>query len=378
VKIVLVCHYLPPKSGGIEHVVDQLARGYLDAGCDVLVVGYRAKEQSVGTLPYSTCELRGWNGLERFGIPVPIVEPFTSWSRIGRALNDADALHAHGMSQPSSMMALLRARRLGSPVIVTEHVGSIPMSNRILDMVQSSMLRIAARLVRRSSGTMVVLNDRVLHEMESFVAPGQVLKIRNGVDLDRFRPVTGDEKRFLQEKWGIDGPTVLAVARNVPKKGLQVLSDACDRSVTFSVVFAGQETEALSSHDGRRRGIGVVSQDDCAELYRAVDLFVLPSFGEGLPLVALEAMASGLPVILGDDPAVRSELPDGPVKYVPTGDPGALAWAIEEMLSDGESLEFLGNAARDAMVVGFSWQGVVHEYLELLNPERRRKDGFNG
>src|SRR5665213_3663430 len=65
-------------------------------------------------------------------------------------------------------------------------------------------------------------------------------------------------------------------------------------------------------------------------------------------------------------------------KRWPLGYPWALAWAIEEMLSDGESLEFLGNAARDAMVVGFSWQGVVHEYLELLNPERRRKDGFNG
>jgi D-inositol-3-phosphate glycosyltransferase len=370
VRITVVCHYLPPHVGGIEHVVDHLAREYCKAGCDVTVVGYRLPDQPFDPAPYRSVALAGTNAIERFGIPVPLLEPVSSWRRMRAVLRDTDAVHVHGITQFASVMAMEGARRAGLPVVVTEHVGSIPISAPALREVQRITLRIGGNVVRRSAGAVVVLNDRVAAEIEPLVAPVPVVKIPNGVDDELFRPARRGERDELRAKWNINGPTVLSVARHVPKKGLSSVVRAVDQDRNLDAVLVGLGTEALDSSDGRCRGLGLLSQEDVAELYRAADLFVLPSRGEGLPLVVLEALASGLPVLLGDDPALRTELPYGPVRYVDP-DGNGLVDSIHTILRDADGLAKLRLTARREAVARFhSWANVAETYLALLTQDK--------
>lgn len=366
-KILLVSHYLPPKSGGIEFVVDQLARGYAGLGHEVVVCGFRASDSESEAPNYRSVSLAGWNGLESLGIPAPLLEPISSWRRIRREMSNSDAVHIHGMALPSSIIALLCARYATCSVVITEHVGLIEFSNRIYGTLQSLAFRIAAHLAKRVSATVTVLNSRVLLEMKIRVAPCKVLQISNGVDSEFFHPGAATEREALRKKWDFRGPTVLAVARNVPKKGLEDLRRATEGQTDFATIFVGPGTEVLESSDGRCKSFGTRDQTDCAELYRAADLFVLPSRGEGLPLVVLEALSSGLPIVMADDAAVRSVLPDGAITYVPFHQPESLRSEILRRLSSPDELARSAEAGRTSASEKFGWPTVISEYLALLS-----------
>ena len=88
-----------------------------------------------------------------------------------------------------------------------------------------------------------------------------------------------------------------------------------------------------------------MARETLTELLRAVDVLALPSRGEGYPLVAQEAMASGLAVLLGDDPALRQQVTEGAALFVPTR-PAAIGEALERLLSRDDERRELGLQAR--------------------------------
>jgi glycosyltransferase involved in cell wall biosynthesis len=105
--------------------------------------------------------------------------------------------------------------------------------------------------------------------------------------------------------------------------------------------------------------LGPLPRERVAQLYRAADALLLPSRGEGFPLTAQEAMASGLPVVLGDDPAYAPYL-DGAGEGARTAraDPAALDQAVRAAF--GHGAEAAAHARR-----AFSWERATdaHETL---------------
>jgi glycosyltransferase involved in cell wall biosynthesis len=131
--------------------------------------------------------------------------------------------------------------------------------------------------------------------------------IFNGVDCGIFRPLGITESRDeIRGRLGLpqNQPVALFVGRFVPKKGLGVMREMAAREPHITWAFAG--TGAL---DPAAWGLGNVKvfstlrEHSLAELYRASDVFVLPSTGEGFPLVLQEALASGIPVVCGAESA---------------------------------------------------------------------------
>jgi glycosyltransferase involved in cell wall biosynthesis len=86
---------------------------------------------------------------------------------------------------------------------------------------------------------------------------------------------------------------------------------------------------------------GYVNHDSIGEIYRNSDLFVLPSQNEGMSNALLEAMASGLPVIVTDT-GETSELLDGNGMVVPIGDSDAIAQGVRELMDDPEARRRMG------------------------------------
>lgn len=195
-----------------------------------------------------------------------------------------------------------------------------------------------------------------------FASRDRTIVVGNGVDIDRFAP---DESRRAKMRagLGLDEASVLVitVARLVLEKGLLDLADAAyllasDSRVHFAIVGAAlpsdrtDVTAELSRHAAAGSGhrwqlLG--HRSDVDALLQAADIFVLPSYREGLPRSIIEAMASALPIIATDIPACRELVDPGENGLLVTaGDVSALADAIRRLAEDPTSRRRLGARSR--------------------------------
>ena len=192
--------------------------------------------------------------------------------------------------------------------------------------------------------------------------PGASLHLSNGVDVERFTPErSGSEAaRKLRAELGIgeDELVVGTVGRMVREKGFLELFRAA-RIVRervplarFLVIGAGDEAKADSvapaEIDAAAEDVVFAGwRDDVAELMAVMDVFTLPSWREGMPRSAIEAAASGLPLVLTDIRGCREVVDDGVEGVlVPVRDAGALADALVRVLDDAGLRRRMGAAAR--------------------------------
>jgi len=276
-------------------------------------------------------------------------------------LDRADVWHLHlaDTFYRPSVPLLLRARRAGRRVVVTEHLPRSNASDAALSpdprtpgaalaktVFKRGQLGLAHSVIAVSEGSRRFLIGRY------GLSARRVTGIHNGVDLDRFTP--SDSPRPSGGRGA-----VVAVGSLIRQKGHDVLIRAAARSrLGWDVVIAGtgpQEPDlrrlAGSEAPGRVRFAGWV--DDIPRLMREAALVCLPSRWESFAYVPLEAMAMGLPVV-----AARVDGVDEVVTHESSGllvrpdDPEALAAAVDRVLGEAGLAESLGrNARRD--VTGF-------------------------
>jgi glycosyltransferase involved in cell wall biosynthesis len=307
------------------------------------------------------------NVLEKYSIPFPIFDPITLRRTLSGVLPSADLVHVHGMLFMSSVVAARMARRLGLPVILTEHVGQVPFRHPVFDGAQRLAVETIGRHCCRQANVITVLNGRVEREVRRLVSSGvHIAKVPNGVDTQLFCPPSAETRDSLRRKWGFSSFVALFVGRFVRKKGMSLLLQA--RSKDFELVLCGDERS-----NGHVRTLGRLDQRALAEVYRAADVLVLPSEGEGFPLVVQEAMASGLPVILTDNPENREYLDDSVARFVPR-DPAAIREAIQNLVHDPRLRGRMGVAARRWAVDHFDWEKCVDRYLELYSVHGKRQE----
>jgi D-inositol-3-phosphate glycosyltransferase len=202
--------------------------------------------------------------------------------------------------------------------------------------------------------------------------PDKIIVIPLGVDLDRFRPAA---KADARRRLGLgDERIILFVGRLEPLKGVDILIGAAsmlDSDVECSVVIVGgdETTEAavselrgLASNLGvgeRVAFVGAVDHDLLPLYYNAADVCVVPSHYESFGLVAIEAMASGLPVVASRVGGLTGTVKDGETGYlVPWLCPEPFAERIELLLDNEPLRASLGEAAREA-VARYRWENVA-------------------
>jgi len=364
-RILYVSHYALPHLGGIEVVVDALARELATRGHRVVHVASTAHGGAVGREPsgYEVVRVPALNGLEsRLGVPWPMFAP-SLLPRLRREVAAADVVHAHGMLYMSSALALALAARAGTRRVLTEHVGHVAYAQPALDRIQALAIGSLGRASVRRAQAVVVLNEKVRSEMAGLGARGPVVTIANGVDTAAYRPPEPGEREALRAALGWDErPRVLFVGRLVAKKGIDLAIGAAQRAAgAFELVVAGpgRAPEVLPASV---RVLGAQPPARVAELYRAADALVLPSHGEGFPIVVQEAMASGTPVVVLDDPSYEPYLEGAGAgaRRVPA-EPGAIAGALRELLADPAA----GAAALEYARLAFSWAEAAdaHEAL---------------
>ena len=225
--------------------------------------------------------------------------------------------------------------------------------------------------------------------------------VRNGVDTDRYRPPRASgERADARRGFGFGGRfTVLTVGGIEPRKGSITLLEGFAELRRLApeldplLVLAGgatlfdyrpeverfRERLAELGLEDHVLALGSLPDGSIERLYRAADVFAFPSTKEGFGLAALEALASGLPVVASDLDAFRTFLDDGRnARLVPVGDSRALGASLARLGGDGAAREALSTAGL-AVAAGYTWEraAVAHEHaydhlLALLEPVRAR------
>lgn len=205
-----------------------------------------------------------------------------------------------------------------------------------------------------------------------------------GIDISQFD--LAEDSRLAQRQAirdsldiGQDDTVLLTVSRLTHDKGYRemikasrMLLDGGHRFV-FLAAGSGKDESAIRraiEQAGVERAFRLLGwRDDVPNLYSAADIFVFASHREGLPISPIEAMASGLPVVLSDIPGCREEVEDGKSGLIfRTRDAKALAGCLTELLAEPERRRQLGAAARrraEAFDIGKVLERQVNLYREI-------------
>jgi glycosyltransferase involved in cell wall biosynthesis len=336
VKIVLLTTNIA--DGGAETQVRQLACRLRMRGFDTSVVSMRPPGASEAEL-----EARG----------VPLYAPGVQGiPGILRRIRP-DIVHAH-MFHANVAARLLRLILPFRVVISTIH--SIAESSRKTDRIRGRDL--AYRLTDSLADAVVAVSRATAsrHVAARAVSPPHLRVIPNGVDTALFRPaaVRTPHPEF----------TWLAVGRLMWKKDYPTLLRAFGEIGRGALLIAGTGPDQESLRAIAPPGVRFLGQqDDIAGLMRRVDGFVLSSKVEGLPLVLLEAAASGIPAVATDAGGVRET---SPAYLVPPGDANALGRAMRDLMAlTPEARDELGRRAREHAVRTWDWEVVVERWIGL-------------
>jgi UDP-glucose:(heptosyl)LPS alpha-1,3-glucosyltransferase len=196
--------------------------------------------------------------------------------------------------------------------------------------------------------------------------------IPNGVDIDAFAP--GSRRRdavALRETLEIDGDRRVAifVGSEWQRKGLEPVIQALGLAKGWDLLVVGNGDRDRYEQLAEQAGVGdavhwLGVSRDTAPLYQMADAFVFPSSYEAFPLVALEAAASGLPILATPVNGVRELLMDGANGFLISRDARDIAGRLRQLAEDSGLRERLGNSARRS-ALEYSWERMVERHHEL-------------
>jgi len=367
--VVHVSSQYPPTLGGVGKVVESLAVNRKEQGLSVDVLTSRETQSDLPETanPDFVRRLRCWQVAHTRIIPALLGELLK--------LTRTSVIHLHigGAFVPEVVYAACRAH--GMPYIAHFH-GDVGPSGRAGLLLRIYKPLILGPVLRAAAVVVVPTDDfAATVSVQYGVDPERIAVIANGVD-DSF---IYSGKRRLHTK-----PRLLFVGRLAIQKNLPLFLHALDGvSEQFETILVGDgelegQLKQLATElrlqnvrfHGRADGV------ELRDLYRNADVFVLPSYWEGMPLVLLEALAMGLPIVATDITGNREVVVHGENGLlVPINDPSALRQALLSVTADPGRYQNMSEMSQQ-LARKYSWAQVgaelerVYIHAQALNHRR--------
>lgn len=357
-RVLQGTNYFEDHGGGVEIVAGNLGRALArDPDMDLrwMAAGPADGLDFPGTLiPLAASNLTE----DRLGFPLPLPGP-RALRDIKAAVADADILLLHDALYPTNLAAARAARKLSRPVVFVQHVGEVPYTNPVLRLMMKTANRMIAAPALSKADQVVFISGITQSYFEGKArfrrAP---LRIYNGIK---------DGIGTARRRDPVPPRNILFVGRFVQKKGLEVLRHIIPELPETRWTFCGRgDIDPTAWALPNLRVAGHLDAGELAAEYTKADLLVLPSVGEGLPLVVQEALAQGLPVLASDDlliadPWLEAHLNTCPVDL---GNPEQTALAWLNTIKDPEALV---QPDPNAVQNRYSWENAARAYRTLLD-----------
>lgn len=365
--VVVVSAFFPRHGGGIERVAGHLSEQLNRAGFPLhwFAGGPPEEMPAASTTTLHITRAESVDFLEKaVGLPAPLWG-LSSMRQLNRAIGKAEVVHIHDCLYLSSLAAFAFAKRQRKKILITQHIGTIPFRSGLLRFLHGLANRTISRGMLASSDAVTFVSPTVHAYFSAFVKfRNRPEVVFNGVDHEIFHPAIPERSRDGKLK-------MLFVGRFVEKKGVHLLRGCVDLPGT-EWTFVGKGPLGPASWDIPRDNINLLKDlapAQLADLYRAADLMVLPSVGEGFPLVVQEALACGLPVLVSSE--VASSFAEGGLDGVFVHDEHRANQAQElrallaSAIADPDRLRALRCAAH-SLASQWSWQACTAHYARII------------
>ena len=309
--------------------------------------------------------------------------------RLNRIYRRENPQLIHHFTIKPVLYGTLASRTLNKPAIVNSitGLGYIFLTSGVRGKILRALVIPLYKLALKTSNIHVIfenrddqqtfVNRRLLKESQATVIEG------TGVDINRFIPYPEETGRL----------SVVMPGRLLWDKGVGTFVDAAkilqkDNDLRIAVVGRPDPGNPANIDDSQLRlwaEEGLIElwgfREDMEEVYRQAHIICLPSMGEGLPTVLIEAAASGRPIVATDVPGCREVVEHGVNGFlVAPNDPIALAEAIAMLANDPGLRKKMGEAGRQKALTDFAVDKIIEQtiavYSCLLAP-RLRDLGFD-
>jgi glycosyltransferase-like protein len=378
-RIAMLTYSLRPR-GGVVHAIE-VSEALARRGHDVVLMALGNPGETFFRAPGVPSRIVRYEPIE-----APFDERIQAMLEsyrdgLGPLLDGFEVIHSQDCLSANAALALRDAGAIPHVIRTVHHVDAF---------TSPSLIECQNRSILDPDALMCVSAPWVERLSREFGRGARL--VRNGVDTRRHRPPRDAAERTQDRiAAGVDGHlTILAIGGIEPRKGSLTLLRGFAELHSLApeldplLVIAGGATLFDYRHEVERfhaavlelgltdrvRVLGSLECDELERLYRAADVFAFPSTTEGFGLAALEALASGLPVVASDLDALQTFLEHGrSALLVPVGDSHALARALARLAQDPAHRERL-RAGGLELAAGFSWDAAAaaHEraYAELL------------
>ena len=377
-SLCIVTHTFLPHVGGIERVVYEQCKRLRQKQFEPMVVTHRNYTDK--NYVFDGIRVQCYDSVNigfRLGIPYAIPQ-ITSLKTFLESVKSSDLIHVHGHPYLSSFLAAKIAKKYSKPLVLTQHNTFIEYGSSLWDHVEwLNDYAIGKQVLKEADKIVVVSNATGNYVLSLGADPEKICVLHNGVDVNRFRPLNG-VKDEMRKNLGIskDSSVVLTVRRLVYKNGIDTLIESAKKAIKknprlfFLVIGKGPDFEKVKERieqlgmQENFRLTGFISDEGLPFYYNIADFFVLPSkSGEGLPLVALEAKACGVPVIATNVGGISEVIKEDYGKLVPPNSPDSLAKAILEF--SHRELSTLQKDLRVMIEQKYSWDKNVEKLVEI-------------
>lgn len=344
-----------------------------EQGWDISVcasdVGYRKSIVEEGYIVHDV-------DIQRSLSPIKIITTLYKLIKLMKS-EKPDCIHVH--TPIAALLARLAGKIVGVPHIVYTLHGLY---------MQTPFLQLEKWVCKYCTDYIFTVNEEDKNYLidHGYIAQDKVMNINSvGIDTDVFDPdtISDEYKLKLKADLGLaDKPIIGFTGRLVKEKGILELIDAfikvhetspCQLLMIGSALLNERDTKTIElfKHKIKEHTIEadiflLGHRDDVPEILSLMDIFVLPSYREGMPVSLLEAMSMGLPVIATDIRGCREEITPTTGILVPMQDAQALADAMLQLITDPPKAKYMGVQARKRVQQYFSTQQSVAKQVEIF------------
>ncbi|ASA77248.1 glycosyltransferase family 4 protein [Thermococcus sp. 5-4] len=378
-KIAIASDWFYPKIGGIESHIDELARNLVLMGHEpyVLTHDYRYMKPYVDSFPYPVVRFPATLYFKKYHSSVG----FSQFWKINEFYKEIgfDITHVHSIYSPLAVAVSKISRGIRNvPVVATNHsfYGRPSLDFLIGPFIRHHLKRI---------DTFVAVSTPVAEDTRNLLGNKlngrPVLVVPNGIDVKKWRPPEPEEREKARRDLGVrDEIVVLYLGRMTERKQAHripmMMREALKRSEVPKskvklVMIGNGPMRPVLERNLRETGIGEITElYDFMErgrllpLYWAADLVLMPGILEAFPVVGLEAMATGNPVIGRNESGLSDMVLNGITGLLAVSEEG-MAKNLAEAFQNREKLVAMGVEARRRAEKEFSWDVVLRRLMRV-------------
>jgi len=385
-KILHITANMSPEWGGPTKVVTELTEALARKGIDITIFVPIEKEDIVKISQLKGVKLQFF----RQGFPA---RWWTSYSAelarsIRQKATNFDLIHIHEIWHHANFAAYRAAKKAGKPYIITVHGALEPWCLNYKKLKKKAYTVIFQRRILNEAAMIHAITQEEAKNIRAFKVHSPVTVIPNGINLEKYQHLLLREEfeKLYPELKG--KKVVLFMGRIHPVKGLNLLTRAFSyitkNQNNIQLVIVGPDSKGYKTQikkmlksgniDEKTIFTGILTGSDKLAALSRADVFVVPSYSEVRSIVALEAMACSLPVIITRQ-CQFPEIAEAEAGIVIEPDSKQLAEALNKLLSDPKLCKKMGENGRKLVLAKFTWDKITDEMIKVYKEILSRKDG---